>query len=204
MKFKYSHTRTTFSALALSILLAACGDKPDDLMASARNYLAKNDAKAAVIQLKNALQANPDLPEARFLLGTALLERGDAVGAELELRKALALKYPQDQAVPQLAKAMLELGQAKKLTDEFGKTDMSQPSAKASLQMSLATAYAIQGMTEASQTALKAALLAEPAYAPALIAQARYKAGQRDFEASLVMIEEVITKYPKNHEAWKL
>ena len=204
MKFKFLNTRMTVSALVVSLMLCACGDSPETLMASAKDYLSKNDAKAAIIQLKNALQANPDSAEARFLLGTALLDSGDAVGAELELRKASTLKFSEDQLVPELAKAMLALNQAKKLTDEYGKKELNQPLSKASLQMSLATAYALQGMPDAAQAAVKASLAAEPGYVPALIAQARNKASQRDFDASLAMIDEVIAKYPKNHEAWKL
>ena len=124
MNAKYSRTYTAVSALLLSLLLAACGgDKPEAMLASAKDYLAKNDSKAAVIQIKNALQSNPDLPEARFLLGTALLDSGDPVGAELELRKALELKHSQELVVPQLAKAMLAQGHAKKLTDEFARVE---------------------------------------------------------------------------------
>ena len=204
MNSKTSNTRFSVSALLLALLLSACSDKPDAMLVSAKNYLATNDNKAAVIQLKNALQSNPDLSEARFLLGTAFLESGDAVGAELELRRALALKYPQDQLVPQLARSMLAQGEAKKVTDEFAGTELNLASAKASLQMSLATAYSIQGKTEASQTALNAALLAEPGYAPALIAQARQKASKGEFDGALTMTDELITKYPKSHEAWKL
>ena len=204
MNSVYSQTCKSLAGILVSILLAACGEKPDAMLISAKNYLANNDQKAAVIQLKNALQINPDLSEARFLLGTALLDSGDAVGAELELRKALALKYPQDQLAPLLARAMLAQGQAKKVTDEFASTELSLNSAKASLQMSLATAYSMQGKAEASQAALKAALLAEPGYAPALIALARQKASKGEFDVALAMTEEVITKYPKSHEGWKL
>ena len=204
MNSEYSQTYKSLAAILVSILLAACSEKPDTMLSSAKNYLASNDQKAAVIQLKNALQINPDLAEARFLLGTALLDSGDAVSAELELRKALALKYPQDQLAPLLARAMLAQGQAKKVTDQFASTELSLNSAKASLQMSLATAYSMQGKVEASQAALNAALLAEPGYAPALIAQARQKASKGEFDVALAMTEEVITKHPKSHEGWKL
>lgn len=204
MNAKNLKTYTALSALMLALLLAACGDKPETMLISAKDYLEKNDSKAAIIQIKNALQSNPNLPEARFLLGTTLLESGDPVGAELELRKALELKYAQDMVIPKLASAMLAQGQAKKLVDEFAKMELSQATAKASLQISLASAYAMQGKTENSLAALNAALLAEPGYAPALIAQARQKAVQRDFDGALSMAEEVIAKSPKNHDAWNL
>lgn len=204
MNSKKSKPRMAVSALLVLLLLAACGEKPEAMLASAKDYLAKNDNKAAVIQIKNVLQSNPDSAEARFLLGSALLDGGDPVGAETELRKALDLKHPQDLVVPQLAKALLAQGQARKLTDEFAKVDLSQSSAKAGLQMSLAVAYAAQGKSELSQGALNAALLAEPGYGPAMIEQARQKAVQRDFDGALAAADEVIAKSPASYEAWKL
>lgn len=173
-------------------------------MISAKDYLAKNDRKAAVIQIKNALQADPQLPEARYLLGTALLDGGDPVGAELELRKAYDLKYPQDLVLPPLARTLLAQGQAKKLTDEFAQVELTQPSAKANLQMSLTTAYAMLGKNDLAQSALEAALQAEPGHAPALVVQARQKAAQRDFDGALTMLDEIIAKSPESYDAWKL
>ena len=68
MRIQYQFARGTTMAMALAMLLGACGgDKPEALLASAKDYLAKNDAKAAVIQIKNALQKDPALAEARFL-----------------------------------------------------------------------------------------------------------------------------------------
>lgn len=204
MVFKKSTVRAAASFLLVSLLLVACGDKPEVMLASAKDYLAKNDSKAAVIQIKNALQANPDMPAARFLLGSALLDGGDPVGAETELRKALALNYPQDQVVPLLARAMLMQGQTKKLTDEFAKVSLSQPADKASLQTYLATAFAAQGQADMAKTSLEAALQADPSHAPAKLLQARQKAGQRDFDGALGLVEEVIAQSPQSYEAWKL
>lgn len=189
----------------VSLLFTACGsDNAENLLSSAKEYLAKNDSKAAVIQIKNALQKKPDSPEARYLLGRALSEGGDPVGAEVELRKALEFKHDPDLVAPLLAKVLLTQGQFKKLTDELSGVELGQSAAKADLQTTLASAYAAQGKGELFQSALKAALSVEPGYGPALLAQARYLAGQRDFDGAMAMIEQVIAKSPSNHEAWKL
>ncbi|MCW2313575.1 XrtA/PEP-CTERM system TPR-repeat protein PrsT [Rhodoferax antarcticus] len=204
MSLKKNQTRAALSALLVSLLLVACSEKPEAMLSSAKDYLTKNDNKAAVIQIKNALQKNPDMPEARFMLGKTLLDSGDAAGAETELRKALALNYPQDPIVPLLANAMLAQGQAKKLTDEFGKTTLTDKPAQGAFLTSLATAYAAQGQAKPAQASLDAALAATPDYAPAKLIQARQKGGQRDFDAALALTEEVIASAPQNFEAWKL
>ena len=81
-----------FAAGVCVVLLAACGrDSPETLVKSAREYLAKGDSGAALIQLRNALQKAPDDAEARYHLGTALAERRDSAGAVKELRMALQL-----------------------------------------------------------------------------------------------------------------
>lgn len=203
MQLRTSHAQAALSALLISLLLVGCGEKPEAMISSAKEYLAKNDNKAAVIQIKNALQKNPDMSEARFLLGETLLHSGDPVGAETELRKALALKYPQDPIMPLLADALLAQGQAKKLTEEFGKTTLSDKTAEAGFLTSLATAYASQGQAESAQASLDAALSVVPDYAPAKLIQAHQKAGQRDFDAAMVLVNEVIATAPRDFEAWK-
>ena len=68
------HNWMAVSAVLTSLALAGCADEsPEKRVAAAKQYLQKNDTKAAVIEIKNALQANPDLGEARYLLGTTLL-----------------------------------------------------------------------------------------------------------------------------------
>lgn len=191
-------------ALMGSLLLTACGEKPEILLASAKNYLAKKESRAAIIQVKNVLQINPDMPEARFLLGSAMLQSGDFAGAEAELRKALHLKYPLDAVVPPLAKALLAKGQAKMVIDEFSKTELTQAPAQADLLTSLVTAYALQGNMEQSKASLNAALQAQPGYPPALMQQALEKANRHDFDGALALVDEVISKAPDNYEAWKL
>jgi cellulose synthase operon protein C len=192
-------------ATAIALVLVGCGGKSaEDSLASAKTHLAKGDSKSAVIEIKNALQANPNLPEARYLLGVALLDVEDANGAELELRKAQALKYSPDRVIPKLAAALLAKGQYKKLIDEFSASKLSAPTATADLQTSIANAHAMLESLDSSEAALSMALAADAGFVPALIAQARLKAFRRDFDGAWVGAEDVVRRAPGNVDAWKL
>ncbi len=81
--------------LLIALALAGCSDEsPEKRIASAKEYLQKNDTKSAVIEIKNALQKNPDLGEARYLLGSTLLKEGNVVAAEVELAQGVGGQVP--------------------------------------------------------------------------------------------------------------
>ncbi|WP_395702990.1 XrtA/PEP-CTERM system TPR-repeat protein PrsT [Aquabacterium sp.] len=189
-------------AALLALSLAACGGKSEtELLGSAKDYLEKKDAKAAVIQLKNLLEKNPSSGEGRFLLGRALLDMGDAAGAEVELRRALDLKYPEAQVVPLRARALLAQGEAKKLTDEYGSADLKDPAQDIELQTTLATAYALQGAAEDARAAVDKALGISPRYAPAVVMSARLKASAGDLDGALAVLDELLARVPDNTDA---
>jgi putative PEP-CTERM system TPR-repeat lipoprotein len=189
------------SALCLALILSACGDSTESLIASSKEYLAKNDSKAAVIQLKNALQKNPNLGEARFLLGSALLESGDISGAEVELRKALELKHSADTVIPVLARAMLAGGKAKKLVEEFGNTKLSAGEPLATLNTSLSAANAALGKNDVAKALLAEALATQPDYIPARLADIRATAASKDLPGAQAKIDALLASHPNNPEA---
>jgi putative PEP-CTERM system TPR-repeat lipoprotein len=198
-------TRLAPLALAVTLALAGCsgsGD-PQKMVESARDYMAQNDTPAAIIQLKNALQEKPDLPEARFLLGKALLSKGDVPGSEIELQKARDLGYATDEVTPLLVRSRIAQGQFKKVTDEFGKVQLTAPEANAELKTLLAVAWRQQNNEQGFETSLREALQANPDHAPALIEQARLQASKADFDAALATLGAVIAKDPKNADALK-
>jgi cellulose synthase operon protein C len=193
------------AGLALSLLLAGCGGgSTESMLTSAKEYLAKNDNKAAVIQIKNAIQKNPDSGEARFLLGSVLFKTGDVAGAEVELRKALDLKYAPDSVVPEIARVMLAQGQFKKLTEEFAKTELGSPKSRAELLTVLSSAYGALAKPDLAQSALSSALVADPTHVPALLARARQKAMEKDFDGAFGTVEDITLKNPTNADAWRL
>ncbi len=191
--------------VALTLVLASCGaQSPEDLVASAKTYLASNDRNAAVIQLKTALQKNPNQAEARFLLGKTLLAVGDVSGASAELRRALDLNHPAAAVLPILAQALVAEGQVKTLVEQYGLVDLPEPAAAADLKTSIAVAYARLGNRQQASDALAAALKAVPDFAPALIVQTQMLARNGDPDGALQMIDKVLKSSPDEPEAWQL
>lgn len=192
-------------ALAVSLLLVGCADSdPQKMVDSAQQYLDKKDTAAAIIQLKNALQKNPDLAQARFLLGKALYLNGDAVGGKAEFEKAKKLGYAPDELTPMLVRVMLALGELRQVTTDFSKVELTAPEANSDLKTLLAIAWRLQGNQESFEASLQQALAAKPDHAPALIEQARFKGAQRDFDGSIAVLDKVLAAEPKNAEALKL
>jgi putative PEP-CTERM system TPR-repeat lipoprotein len=188
--------------LAAGLLLAGCaGESEEQLIASARGFLAKNDHKAAVIQLKNALQKNNDAVEARLLLGQAMLKLGDPVSAAVELGKARDLGAPADQVAPDLARALLLTGQDHRVIEQFAETQLNAAPARAELATHLATAYMVQNKLDRSAQAVQAALDAVPTHAPALVLRARMTAANGDLPAAHTIVDEVLQREPGQLDA---
>ena len=202
---KHTLRQATASALLAALLLVGCGgDNPAALVSSAKELLQKHDHKAAAIQLKNALQKDPQLGEARFLLAKALLEGGDPTGAEVELRKAQEVNYPPEQVTPLLARTLLMLGQAEKVTNELAKVQLTTAEAKADLLTSVGQAYLMQDKPKEAEAAYAASLAAQPGYAPALIGDARLKASGGDLPGALALLERGLQDSPLLYDAWQL
>ncbi|MDI6749835.1 MAG: PEP-CTERM system TPR-repeat protein PrsT [Rhodocyclaceae bacterium] len=195
-----SHRTLAIATLVAALVGTACGDSPEAMLASAKEYLAKNDQAAATIQLKNVLAKNPDSAEARFLLGKALLENGDVTAAEVELRKALDLKHPADQVVPLLARVLLAQGQFKKL-DELAKTPIASAEGLADLKTSLTQSLAMQGKPDAARAMLDEALAAKGDFAPALLVKARIKVADNDLAGARAIIDGILAKTPQDVNA---
>ena len=119
----------------------------------------KNDNNAAIIQLKNALQAAPDSAEARFLLAKSLFENGEPGAAETEIRKAIDLKYSADETYPLLARALLQQGQYEKVITALADRKFTTPLAQADALTSLGLARLALGQNQEARAAIDAALM---------------------------------------------
>ena len=200
-----ARARQWLATLLIATSLAGCGgEKPEDLVRSAQDFLAKNEPQSAIIQLKNALQEDVTLAEARYLLGLALLRAGDAAGSETELRRALTYDYPPEKVFPTLAEAMLAQKQYRKLASEFDRQRLKEPQAQARLASTLAEAYTAMGKTDEARAAFLSALSEQPNHVPALLGMARNMAAQRNFDGARAEVDKALASNPESHEAWRL
>ena len=192
-------------ALAAALLVAACGsDNPDQFIASAQDYLSRNDAPAAIIQLKNALKARPDSASARLLLGQALQATGDIAGAQTEWRKAQDLGAAPEDVVPQLAEALLLEGQYRKVTTDYAGQKLANTQAQARLKTTVAKAWQRQGQNDKFQASIEEALQAQGDYAPALLELARASAAGGNIDEALARLDKIPRQSASADEALKL
>ena len=190
--------------LAAALLLSACGNSsPEKNMASAKTYLEKGDAAAAIIQVKNVLSENPNSLEARLLLSKALFDSGDPIAAEVELRKAVDLKAPAEQTAPLLAKILLVQGKAHKVIDELAQTPIANPTELADLKTTVGHSYTLLGNAEKANALFSEALIAKPDFAPAKLGLARLLAIQGGSAKAQSLVEEILQKNPREENAWR-
>jgi cellulose synthase operon protein C len=200
-----SQNRCFALLLASCVVLAACGGKSDaDMVKAAKANLQANKPKEALIELKGALQKNPNSGEARYLLGQMLLNAGDAVAAQVELQKAAELRYNIVLVVPLLAKSLLDQGEHKKVVETYEKFLLPDAQAQAELRTTVANAMARQGAREPAQKMVELALKDAPKLATALVLQARLAADQRDFDGANKILDELLAREANNGDAWLL
>lgn len=198
-------TKRLAAWLLVAFSMAGCfSDSPEHLLASAKSHLEKKDSKAAVIQLKNALQANANLAEARFLLGKILLENGDVEGAAIELSKARDSDYASDELRALLGRTLFLRGQLDKLQAEYGQAELATPEAMADLQATLASAYAMRGKPVEARSRIDKALKLDAGSLRVQLVHIRLLASDGGVATALAALEHLLSKNTGNAEALQL
>jgi putative PEP-CTERM system TPR-repeat lipoprotein len=190
----------------------------------AQRYVADGDFRSATIELKTALQKDPNLAAARLALGEADLEIGDFPSALKELERALDLGANPADVMPPLLEAKLEFGREQEVLgalDQLGSTARVEvirgrallmsndlPGAKAAFQRALdlqpVSPIAYLGLAQialmSNDQAGAASLLAravqvDPRSRKALLAQGDMLATQGQFDGALAAFNAA-TKLP--------
>ena len=192
-------------AAALGAALTACrNESTGDLIRSARDYQAKGDHKAAIIQLKNAVQKQPDNGEARLLLGRSSLVIGDPATAEKEFRKAAEYGQPPAAVSPWIAQSMLDGGEVDKVVAEFGNAKLDDPKSNAALRVVVGQAQLRMRKFDDAATSFAAALAGDPSNVEAQLAQARLAGYSGKIDEAVAAVDQIVAKNPASSEALSL
>lgn len=117
IKASFAAVTPIATVCTLVLLLGACNAflSADERVERARVRVAAGDYQSAAIELRNALQNQPDHIPARLLLAQVSLKQGDAVAADKELRRAIELGAKPRETAQLTAQVGLALGRAEEL-----------------------------------------------------------------------------------------
>jgi putative PEP-CTERM system TPR-repeat lipoprotein len=186
-------------ALAAALALGSSGAWADN-MSNARAAMKKGDLKAAQLELRNAIRADPQNAEAHFWLGRVSMELGDPVAAERQATAARERGFDPAQTVPLLAQALLAQNKFDGLLEQL-KPDGKNASTDASILV--ARGYAQIGLRrpEDAQKSFAEAQQVAPNAVEPLLADARLSVARADLATAEARIERALVAQPKSSEA---
>jgi len=121
---------------AAALCLGGCdfrGGTEQQHLQLAKDLKTGGKLQSSVIELKNALQKNPDNAEARWLLGEVYVELGEAPEAEQELVKAKELGFDEEAVQVSLGKALLAEGLYKRVLAEIEANPAFSPASQSKI-----------------------------------------------------------------------
>lgn len=204
--------RTFWKRVAALIVAAAClGWAPADVAAQvnersanyqkeARRYLDKGDIKAAIIQLKNAVRADPKNVQARYELGVAQLRGGDLASAEKDLTVARDQGYDESKIILPLAEVLLRQQRFQELLDQVKPGDRGNEVESRLLALRGGAYLGLEKKEEAT-AALKESVRLRPS-ARAQLGLSRIALSGRDFATAEAELERAKALDMKDVEVW--
>lgn len=191
-------------ALAIALTLSGCDKHGDSQKAfsAAKQAQAQGNTKVAIIELKNALQKNPDNAEARALLGSIYVQQGDGASAEKELRKAIALGLKSDALLPDLAQALFLQFQFQKVVDETQPVLTAPAAERARLLVTRGNAELMLGHPDNAKAAFDQAKTLAPNQAETYLSLANLALAQGRSAEVTALINTALAKEPKRAATW--
>lgn len=211
MKSRYCLSTLPWRALALGSCLgvgivtglAGCGDRSTDVehIQRARAHQAKQEWSASVIELKNALQKNPENREARLLLGQIYVETGNAAPAEKELQRARDLGAGREAWLLPLARTYLMQGENKKVL-ALNPEPTDSPALQATLLALHGMAALGSGQPDAARTHLNRALELQADDLDALLGMSELALVNRNYSEAETLAGRAAERAPRDVRPW--
>lgn len=184
------------------LLLGSMAAHAKDYVASAKEHISQDQLRSAVIELKNALQANPKDPEARLLLGTTYLRAGDPVSADKELRRAAELGVARDRWLIPLAHALLWQNQADEVLERVTPEKGDSKALKLEIHVVRANVGLAKGDDDLLREELSKAQALDPNDAQVLLVEAHLARRNGNTEQAWQRLNRALQSDPRLVEAY--
>lgn len=197
----------TYLFISLMIVISGCdlitGKSPEEYLASAKTYIAGNDLTSAIIELKNALQKDSKLGEARWLLGRTYLRMGDGASAEKELTQAQSLNYSEQELDTALLQSLLIQRKYQEILDKTTNIDNAKSNADKVYSIR-GLVFLNQGQAKEAQDMFDEALKVNPSSVDARLGQGRLALSRRELDEAASVTEKAKELAPDDVRVWTL
>jgi len=171
-----------------------------DYLSNARADLRKGDLRAAQIELRNAVRADPQNGEAHYWLGRVSFELGDPVAAEREAEAASARSFDKNLTTRLLAQSLLAQN---RFNDLLTKLQPTGKDANLDATILVFRGYAEIGLhqPDLAEKAFTDAEKEAPDAVEPLLAESRLLAERGDLNGALARVDHAIEVQPKSADA---
>ncbi|MFV2045202.1 MAG: XrtA/PEP-CTERM system TPR-repeat protein PrsT [Anaerolineales bacterium] len=194
-----------FLSLALLISCDSVGSLTDkEHVIRAQEFLDKGELHAASIELKNALQQNPENSQARWLLGNTYLKLGNGPTAEKELRRAPELGVVEESIIIPLGKSLLLQEEYSRVISEIQPLGSLSVDTRAQIHALRGDAFLGEGKLDEASDEFQSAMDIKEDLAEAQLGHARVALVSRKPEEARIWIKKVLEDSPPSADAWSL
>ena len=163
----------------------------------------KNDVPGAIIQLKNALQIDPNMLPVQMLLGKALMQNGEVAAAEVAFGEALRLGVNRAEVVLPLGRAYVAQGKHKLLLEQktFDPAGLP-PATQLQLYLLRASAHADLGESRNALRAIDEARAIDRGQADVWLAEVPIRIRARQLKEAVVAVDKAAALSASAAELW--
>jgi putative PEP-CTERM system TPR-repeat lipoprotein len=162
----------------------------------------KKDMPGAIIQLKNALQIDPNMLPVQLLLGKALMRNGEVAAAEVAFNEALRLGVNRAEVAIQLGQALLAQGKHRTVLEKntFSPAGLP-PGIQLQVQLLRASAQADLGDSAAALKSIDEARAIDKRSVDVWLAEVPIRIRSRQFKEAVVAVDTALALAPESAEA---
>ncbi len=202
----FNTLKLALGAALLVLSIAGCGESLTDAeyVQRAERHIERGETRAAIIELKNALQQNPGNGSARVMLGRLYVEIGQGADAEKEFERAHAAGLAGPEVFLNRLRALLLQGKYQQVLDSSSGPEGLTGEQLAELTALRGNAFVGLGDIDEARSAFQKALEEAPSLRDALLGMARLAQREGDLSSAKSHVERRLSIDEQDSEAWLL